>query len=182
MSTLCHDFKSPRNDTSKRLPPVFMVVPILFYTVLIGGTYMGVTSYMSYRQALQNRDQWKQQQTEHDEARKRFDTERTTVEREKTKAETLAQWVEGTRALQPISVAVIRSMPPEISLADLSLERSRELPQQILMNVRINSGTLEEIGRIQNAISSLNYKAYNSQQLKAGDSLEYRSMLVWQQM
>ena len=47
--------------------------------------------------------------------------------------------------------------------------------------MKINGGTLEEVGKIQNALGSLNYRAYNSQQLKSGDSLDYRSMLVWQQ-
>lgn len=182
MNTLCHDFKSPRNDTSKRLPPIFAVVPILFYVILVGGSYVSVTSYLDYRDATLSRDQWKQYQTEQEEAKSKLEIEKTQVTQEKWKAEKLAQWVEGTRALQPISVAVARAMPPEISLAELSLERSVELPQQITLSVRINSGTLEEVGRIQSAIASLNYRAYNSQQLKSGDALDYRSMLVWQSL
>jgi hypothetical protein len=182
MNILCHDFKSPRNDTSKRLPPIFAVVPILFYVILFGGSYLSVTSYLDYRNATQSRDQWKQYQTEQEEAKAKFEIEKTQVTQEKWKAEKLAQWVEGTRALQPISVAVARSIPPEISLAEFSLERSAELPQQITLSVRINSGTLEEVGKIQTAITSLNYRAYNSQQLKSGDALDYRSMLVWQSL
>lgn len=179
MNHLCHDFKSPRNDTSKRLPPIFAVVPVLFYVILFGGAYVSITSYMSYREATQSRDQWQQYQGEQEEAKARLETEKMEVAQEKWKAEKLAQWVEGTRAMQPISVAVARAMPPEISLGELSLERSTELPQQITLNVRINSGTLEEVGKIQAAITALNYRAYNSQQLKSGDALDYRTMLVW---
>lgn len=179
MNYLCHDFKSPRNDTSKRLPPIFAVVPVLFYVILLWGSFTSVMSYMNYREATQSRDQWRQYQTEQDEAKARFEAEKIQVEQEKWKAEKLAQWVEGTRALQPISVAVARSLPPEISIGELSLERSAELPQQITLNVRINSGTLEEVGKIQSAILSLNYRAFNSQQLKSGDALDYRTMLVW---
>jgi hypothetical protein len=177
---LCHDFKTPRPDASKRLPRIFVVVPIMFYVVLLLGTYMSVTSYLSYRDALQRRDQWQQYQAGQDEAKAGLESQKAAVDYEKWKAEKLAQWIEGTRAVQPISVAVTRSVPPETSLSELSLERSSDLPQQILLSVRINSGTLEDVAKIQNAIGALSYRAYNSQQLKTGDLLDYRSMLVWQ--
>ena len=182
MNHVCHDFKSPRTDTSKRLPPIFAVVPIMFYIVLLGGAYISITSYINYRNAVQSRDQWKQYQTEKDEAKARLDTEKMEVVLEKWKAEKLAQWVEGTRALQPISVAIARALPPEISLAELSLERSAELPQQITLNVRINNGTVEETSKIQTAIGNLNYRAFNNFSSKSGDSLDFRTMLVWQQL
>ena len=177
---LCHDFKTPRPDASKRLPHIFIVVPIMFYVVFLGGTYLGVTSYVSYRDAVQRRDQWKQYQASQEEAKVGLESQKTGVDHEKWKAEKLAQWIEGTRAVQPISVAVTRSVPPEVSLTELALERSAELPQQISLTVRINSGTLEDVSKIQNAVSALSYRAYNSQQLKSGELLDYRSMLVWQ--
>jgi hypothetical protein len=177
---LCHDFKTPRPDASKRLPHLFVVVPILFYVILLGGTYIAVTSYIGYRNAVQRRDQWKQYQAGQDEAKAGLEVQKTSVDRDKWKAEKLAQWIEGTRAVQPISVAVTRSVPPEVSLSELSLERSAELPQQIQLSVNINSGSLEDVSKIQNAIGSLSYRAYNSQQVKTGDLLNYRSMLVFQ--
>lgn len=181
-STTCHDFKSPRTDASKRLPSIFMLVPIMFYVILLGGGYLSATSYMNYREKAKDRDYWHQYQTEQESSKASFESQHADVLKEKWKAEKLAQWVEGTRALQPISVAIIRSVPPEISLGELSLERSAEIPQQIVLGVRINNGTLQEVGRIQNAVGSLNYRAFNSQQAKAGDSLDYRTMLMWQQL
>jgi hypothetical protein len=182
MHHVCHDFKSPRNDSSKRLPPIFAMVPVLFYVIMIGGAYVSVTSYVNYRNAVQTRDQWKQHQTSQDEGRARLETEKMEVTQAKLKAEKLAQWVEGTRALQPVSVAIARAMPPEISLGELSLERSAEIPQQVTLSVRINNGTLEDVGKIQSALGNLNYRCYNSQQLKTGEALDFRSMLVWQQL
>jgi hypothetical protein len=181
MQTICHDFKTARTDTARRLPSIFMLVPIMFYLALLGGGYLGATSYMTYRQATEDRDFWKQQQASHEETTAGYGSETAIVEVEKKKAEKLAQWVEGTRALQPITIAVIRSVPPEISLGEMTLERSPEMPQQLFMGVKINSGTLEEVGRIQSAVGALNYRAYNSQQNKSGDGLDYRTMLVWQQ-
>jgi hypothetical protein len=181
MQTICHDFKTPRTDTARRLPSIFMLVPILFYLALLGGGYFGFTSYMTYRQATEDRDFWRHQQASHEEESAGYTAETALVEVEKKKAEKLAQWVEGTRTLQPITVAVIRSVPPEISLGEMTLERSPEMPQQLFMGVKINSGTLEEVGRIQSAVGALNYRAYNSQQTKSENGLDYRTMLVWQQ-
>jgi hypothetical protein len=181
MQTICHDFKSPRNDTARRLPSIFMLVPIMFYVGLLAGGYFGATSYMTYRQDTLDRDIWTQQRTDHEATKAGIEAEKAAVDTEKKKAEKLAQWVEGTRTLQPITVAVARSIPPEISLGEMTLERSPELPQQIFMGVKINNGTLEEVGRIQNAVGALSYRSYNSQQTKAADGLDFRTLLVWQQ-
>jgi hypothetical protein len=180
MSTLCHDFKTPRADASKRLPRIYFLVPVLFYVVLLGGLFVSATSYLNYRNAMQQRDQWKEFQAQQEGTTAKLQAQNAAVDVEKKKAEKLAQWIEGTRALQPISVAVARAMPPEISLSELTMERSAELPQQILLSVRINSGTPDDVAKIQSAVASLSYRPYNSQQIKTGETLEYHSMLVWQ--
>ncbi len=182
MQTICHDFKSPRSDGVRRLPSIFMLVPIMFYVVLLGGGYLSVTSYMKFRDSTAQRDQSREEQAEYDAKKADFETQKTEIDKEVWKAVRLAQWVEGTRTLQPVGVAILRAVPAEISLGELSLERSLDLPQQLNLNVRINNGTLEDVNRIQNALSTLSYRAYNSQQEKAGDGggLNYRAMLVWQ--
>jgi hypothetical protein len=177
---LCHDFKTPRTDTSKRLPGIFVLVPILFYIVLFGGAYLCATSYVNYRDSVASRDQWHQYQSEQEEAKAALETEMAELTLENWRAEKLAQWVEGTRALQPISVAIARAMPPEITLAEMSLERTLDLPQQVTLRVRINNGTLDEVGKIQSAVSGLNYRAYNNTQVKNGESLDFSTLLVWQ--
>lgn len=181
MQTICHDFKSPRSDSARRLPSIFMVVPIMFYVVLLGGGYLSVTSYMGYREATKERDLSLDEKAEYDAKKAESEGQLAEVDKERWKAEKLAQWVEGTRAVQPISVAIVRSVPAEVTLGELTLERSLDLPQQINLGVRINNGTLEEVGRIQNAVGNLNYRSYNSQQEKAGEGgLTFRAMLVWQ--
>lgn len=181
MQTICHDFKSPRSDGARRLPSIFMVVPIMFYVLLLGGGYMGVNSYMAYRDALKLRDIKKDELAGHEAKTAELTEAEGKIQAETRKAEKLAQWVEGTRAMQPVSVAIIRSVPAEITLGEISLERSMDVPQQINLGVRINNGTLQEVNRIQTALGALNYRSYNSQQDKAGEGgLQYRAMLVWQ--
>jgi hypothetical protein len=182
MSTcVTHDFKTPRLDGSRRLPRTFMLVPILFYFSVLGGAYLGITSYMSYSESLTKRDTFKNQTTELQAQRAKVTAEIVNINKEKLKAEKIAQWVEGTRMIQPISVAITRAIPPEISLGEMSFERSVDIPAQINLSIRINNGGMEEVGKIQNGIQSLKYHAYNSQQLKNGDFMDYRTILVWQQ-
>lgn len=180
-SYVTHDFKTPRLDGSRRLPRTFLLVPALFYLVLAGGSYLSITSYVGYRDSIKSRDTWKEQTTRQDAQRAKVDADIANIRKEKLKAEKLVQWVESTRMLQPISVAISRCIPTEVSLGDMSFERSVELPAQINLSVRINNGSMEEVGRIQNSIQELKYHAYNSQQTKNGDSLDYKTILVWQQ-
>jgi hypothetical protein len=179
--TVCHDFKTPRPDASGRLPAAFIIVPILVYFALLGGSFYNITNFLSYRRALHERDSWKQLQAEKSEAQAKFESLKSALEIAATKAEKLAQWVEGTRTLQPLCVAITRSLPPASSLGDMNFDRSAEMPAQINLSVRINQGTMDEVGRIQSAVQNLNYHPYNSQEIKNNDNLEYKTMLVWHQ-
>lgn len=179
---ICHDFKTPRTDTSKRLPSSFILVPFIFYISVLGGIFLNISAYVRYRDATMKRDSFKQQQAEHESSKAQLETQEHAVEKEKTKAEKLAQWIEGTRTLQPISIAIIRSVPPEITLSDMNFERSLDIPAQINLNVRINNGSMDEVSRIQTGLQNLNYRPYNSQQLKNGETLEFKTMLVFQQL
>ena len=180
--TICHDIKTPRLDSSKRLPSAFSAVPLLFYVTLLLGGYLNVTSYLGYRKSVQDRDTWKQFQTEQQAAKANYDTEKAAVVEEKNRAEKFAQWVEGTRSMQPIGVAIARCLPPAVTIGEMALERSPELPSQIILTMQINNGSLEELSKIQQSITSQNYRPYNSQQSKSGETLEFHTMLVWNQL
>lgn len=179
---LCHDFKTPRSDSARRLPSAFALVPVLFYLSLIGGAYFNFTSYQSFSKATKDRDTWKQVTAQKTEAKATIERNMAGLMKEKARAEKLAQWIEGTRAMQPITVAVSRSLSPEITVGQLTMERSTELPAQITLTMTLNNGTVEDIARVHQGINALNYRPYNTQQSKNGEILEYHTMLIWQQM
>jgi hypothetical protein len=178
--TACHDFKSPRPGAGARLPSAFLAVPALFYLAIVGGCYINVNCYINYRKAVTERDTWRQSKAEKDEAKAKFESQIAALDTETIKAEKLAQWIEGTRTIQPICVAITRCVPPEIALGDLNLERRTDMPSQLDLSVRINNGSMQEVARIQSAVQNIQYRTYNSQQLKNNDNLEYKTMLVWQ--
>jgi len=178
---LCHDFKTPRTDTSKRLPNSFKAIPILFYLCVIGGTYFMTMDWMAYKRAEKDKQQAEATKLEHDEATKKLQAEKAALDAETAKAENVAKWIEGARNLQPIIVAIARAMPPEVRLSDLSLERSDQVPANLSLAVRINGGSATEVGLLETSLSRMQYRSYSPQQSKDGDVIEYRSTLVRQE-
>lgn len=178
---ICHDFKTPRNDTSKRLPNSFKMVPVAFYLALVGGTYFMTMDYMAYKKAQEKKVQAEGVKAEHETVTKQLMDEKIGLDAETAKAENVAKWVEGARNLQPISVAISRAMPPEVRISDLTIERSEQVPSNLSLSVRINGGSATEVGLIESSISRLNYRSYSPQQTKDNDIIEYRSTLVRQE-
>jgi len=178
---ICHDFKTPRNDTSKRLPNSFKLVPLAFYLSLIGGAYFMTMDWLAYKRAQQDKITAEAVTKEHEKVTKEMMDEKAALDSETAKAENVAKWVEGARNLQPIIVSIARAMPAEVRLSDMTIERSEQVPSNLSLALRINGGSATEVGLIESSISRLNYRSYSPQQSKNGDIIEYRSTLVRQE-
>ncbi|HCN29309.1 MAG TPA: hypothetical protein DIT64_11275 [Verrucomicrobiales bacterium] len=175
---ICHDFKTPRTDTSKRLPDTFKAVPIAFYLAVVGGACFMTLDWLAYKKAEQAKALADSVKAGHEAVIKQLQDEKTALDAETAKAESLAKWVEGTRNVQPVCVAIARAMPPEVRLTDLTLERSDQVPSNLALSIRINGGSAREVGLVDTSVSRLNYRSYSPQQTKEGDLIEYRSTLV----
>lgn len=179
---ICHDFKTPRTDTSKRLPDTFKAIPIAFYIAVIGGACFMTLDWMAYKKAEQAKVIAEDVKAGHEAVIKKLQAEKAAIDAETTKAESLAKWIEGARNVQPTVVAIARSMPPEVRLTDLTIERSDQVPSNLSLSVRINGGGAREVGLIDTSVSRLNYRSYSPQQTKEGEVIEYRSTLVRQDL
>ncbi len=177
---LCHDFKTPRTDMSRRLPASMRAVPVIFYVVMVISALSMVMDMAALRKAERDLAQSTTRKEEADAAKTRLKGEVSTIETGKYRAEGIAKWVEGTRVMQPISVAVARAMPPETNITELVLERNADMPAQVSMLLRLVNGGATEIEKIQKALERLHYRSHSPQQAKQGDLMEFRSMLVWQ--
>jgi hypothetical protein len=178
---ICHDFKTPRSDTSKRLPDTFKAVPLLFYLSLVGATYFMTMDWMAYKSAQQMKIDAEGRKAELDEVVKKLNEEKTALDGETSKAELLAKWMEGARNVQPITTAIARAIPPEVRLSDLSLERSEQVPANLSLSLRINGGSASEVSLIETGLSRLQYRSFSPQQSKTEEVIEYRSTLVRQE-
>ena len=177
---LCHDFKTPRTDMSRRLPPSMRMVPVMFYLVILATGYFVFKDVTDLNQAERDLVAAKLEKDDAIAKKAKLDGDKIQMVNERFRAEAVAKWIEGTRVLQPISVAIARAMPPETNITELSLERSPDLPAQVSLLVRMVNGTIAEVAKIDSSLSHLRYRSHSPQQAKQGDQIEYRSMLVWQ--
>ncbi len=176
---LCHDFKSPRADASRRLPPTFRFIPIAFYVAIIAGIYFVTMDTLKLRRAENDRVAAEQVRKEHEDAQQKLMNEANTVEVERVKAEAVAKWVEGTRVLQPICVKAARTVQGEVRIAEMSLTRSVELPAQIEVAMRLTGADASHVAAMETAFTQLNYRPYSPQQARNADIIDYRSTLVF---
>jgi hypothetical protein len=177
---LCHDFKSPRTDMSRRLPGTMKVVPLLFYGVLFISAYFGVRDVLDLKAAEREKQSSIAAKAETDATKAKVEEDRKVIETDQFRGEAIAKWVEGTRSLQPATVGISRSVPPEVSINELTFERSAELPAQVSLTLRMTNGGPSELSKIEEVLRRLRYRSHSPQQQHQGDLLEYHSMLVWQ--
>jgi len=178
---LCHDFKTPRTDTSRRLPNSFLVVPIAFYVAMVAGAYFVTMDILGYRAAEREKASFNEIKAQHDSEKAKYDEQTSSLNVETARAQEVAKWIEGTRAMQPICVKIGRSVKTEARLSELLLERNEQLPNQFILAMKLTGGSITDVQQIQTSIEQLNYRAYSPQQSKQGDLIDYRSNLVWQQ-
>lgn len=179
---LCHDFKTPRTDTARRLPHTFRFIPIMFYIALVGGLYMMTMDYFTYKRAQKEKLEADEQRKVTESERDAFKSELTALEIDAAKGEIVARWMEGARNMQPIAVRLARAVKQDTRLGELSLTRSEEVPSNIALNLRLTSeNSSAEISAIEAALGQLQYRSYSPQISKlqeGGDTVDYKSTLV----
>jgi hypothetical protein len=177
---LCHDFKSPRNDNSRRLPGSMRIVPIMFYIVTLGALFSIFNNMKSMREYDERKALAESQRDEDTAAKASLDTELVALNKEQQLAEQVAKWVEGTRVVQPITVAVARAVGTETFISDLMLERSPDVPSQVNLSIRLSNAGQPETEKINSALGRLRYRTHSPTVDRSGEEVEYRTMLVWQ--
>jgi hypothetical protein len=176
---LCHDFKTPRTDASRRLPSTFKFIPIAFYLALVGSAYMMTMDYFHFKKAKTDKVTADERKKQLDSERDTFNGEYAVLEAETKKAETVAQWMEGARNVQPIVVKIARSVAAETRLGEVSLERSDQVAANLALSMRVTGvNAANEVLAIENGVSQLQYRTFSPQQTKTEDSIEYHATLV----
>jgi hypothetical protein len=178
---LCHDFKTPRTDTARRLPSSFRAIPAIFYVALVGSAYVMTMDYFNYKRALTQKNEAGERKKVSEEQRDALRTEKAGLESEATKAEKVAQWMEGARNIQPIAVKIARAVQTETRITQVALERSEQVPANLALTIHLNGSKVStELASIEAALGQLLYRSYSPQQTKNGDAVEYHSTLVRQ--
>ena len=178
---LCHDFKTPRTDTSRRLPSSFRAIPVIFYVALVGSAYIMTMHSFNYKKALKQKTDAEERQKVSEAERDSLRNQKADLECEAVKADQVAKWMEGARNIQPIAVKIARAVQTDTRITQVALERSEQVPANIALTIHLNGSRVStELAAIEAALGQLLYRSYSPQQTKNGDVVEYHSTLVRQ--
>lgn len=173
-----HDIKTERQNVSAGLPAVYKIAPAAFYVVAAAATLLSFYFLLSKRayQASEAAMQGRLHAAQSEAAG--LVAQQQSIVDEAKKAEAYAKWLEGCRPLQPVTVAVGRSMGKESTVAELSLTRNPEIPAHTLMQLKIDGGTGGQIENTLDAIYALSYQTYSAQQVKGPNSTDFQAILI----
>jgi cell division protein FtsB len=174
------DLKTDRKDIMPALPMVFRVVPILFYGALVFLIVIGSLAFWNMRVATQKRDAIKQRITSLQTEIATTKADRAALEVKIREATDLEAWVLASMPLQPLIVAIVRSMDPQSSIVDLKLERDTETPSQLRLGLRLNTNSDQQLEDTLEVIRRMNYREFSPTQTRVRGDLDYRASLLWQ--
>jgi len=176
---LLHDLKTERQDLTKPLPKILIIVPFLFFISLIGAIFLNVLFFLKIKEADSLSGDW--QQRAEGEAVQKIQTEKTIdlIKKEEQKAKEIYKWVEGAMQIQPLALSVSRSMGPKSSIEELSLYREKNNPNQILIQLSFINGGQKQLDDTLSAINRVGYRAYSANQSsEQGGKVNYQATLI----
>jgi len=175
---IADDFKTDRKDITPPLPAILRLVPILFYLTVVSA--MILCGLFLYQLKLAN-DNILAAKSGLAEAQAQVVTaaaERKQLEAQILRATDVQGWVEGSRPLQPLVVAVARSIGEEASLADLKIDRDEESPSNLNLAMRIGTSSATQLEETTDAIARENFRLLQPEQTLAEGQINYRATIV----
>ncbi len=174
------DFKTDRKDIMPPLPMVFRLVPILFYCAIVFALVVGSVAFWNARVATQRRDAIRQQVESLNSEIAQTKSSRAALEAQIREATDLENWVLASMPLQPLVVAIVRSMSPNSSIVELNLERDAETPSQLRLRLRLNTDSDKQLDQTLEAIKGMHYREFSPTQTRVRGDLDYKASLLWQ--
>lgn len=174
------DLKTDRKDIAPALPMVMRLVPILFYLSLLFLAVVGTVASLHAKFVKDRLDAVLQQV---EDAKKQIEAtkaERAVLEARIREATDLEAWVLASMPLQPLVVAIVRSMGPQSSIVDLTLERDADTPSQLRFGLRLNTDSDKQLEQTLEVIRSMHYREFNPTQTRVRGDLDYKANLIWQ--
>jgi len=174
------DFKTDRRDITPPLPMVFRLVPILFYLSLVFLVVVGSLALWHAKVAADRLEEARQGVAQVKKDISQQKTARAALEKRIRESTNLESWVLASMPLQPLVVAIIRSMKPDTALVNLSIERDPETPSQLRLSMRMNADSDDQLTDTLEVIRSMNYREISPTQTMIKGDLAYRASLLWQ--
>ncbi len=178
---ICHDLKTDRPDIGQPLPAVLTFLPILFGLTVVGAVALNVMFFFQLRSSETAKKEWIEKTAEETSQQAKITAKNKAIKAEEKRGNDVRDWVEGSRQLQPLAVAIARSMAVKSSVAELSLFRDLANPNQVRITLKIDNGGAKQLDATLAAINLMGYRSYSAQQTQGkGGTLDYQATLIWQ--
>lgn len=174
------DFKTDRKDIIPPLPMIFRLVPILFYCAIAFALVVGSVAFWNARVATQRRDTIRQKVEAVNGEIAQTKSSRAALEAQIREAADLESWVLASMPLQPLVVAIVRSISPNSSIVELTLERDSETPSQLRLGLRLNTDSDKQLDETLEAIKGMHYREFSPTQTRVRGDVDYKASLLWQ--
>ena len=178
-----HDIKTERQDITRPLPRVLILVPVMFCISCVAAIALNLLFFFKIKESEAAKVEWHEKIEE--ETLRKSETEKQIglIKDEDRRAKDMYDWVEGSRQIQPLAVGVARSMSVKSSIEDLSLVRDMENPHQIRIGLDFVNGGQKQLDSTLSAINDLGYRAYSANQTSGqGGQVDYQATLIWQKV
>jgi len=174
------DLKTERPDVTPALAPYLRLVPILFYSILAGGIVLSLFFLFVLKNAASSRETWKAEIARHKQDLSNVQTARTAVEKQSRRASDIVAWVEGSRCLEPLVAAIVRSMEPGSNIIELGLTRDPSSPTQIKLTLKLSTQGSKQLDTTLERITKMNFRTYNPNQTQSRGEIDYEATLIYQ--
>jgi len=173
------DFKTPRKDLMPPLPLLYRLVPIVFYLSLVFLAVVGSLAMWHKRVETMRYLEMVRQKKAVTEEIATTKAARAALEEGYRESASLYDWVESSMPLQPMIIAILKSMKDGSKIVDLSLERDAESPSQLRLALTVNTDSEDQIQETLKVIrEKMNYLEFSPTQSKSKGNIEYRALLV----
>lgn len=178
MSEIIHDLKTERQSVSSGLPSGYKLIPVAFYLVAVASVLLSLYFFLSKKAYEATEAQMQTRLADAQAQSATLSSEQQAIVDEARKAEIYAKWLEGSRPLQPVTVAVGRSMGKDSTVAELSLNRNPEIPAHTFIQLKIDGGGAPQIESTLDAIYALQYQTYSAQQVAGQNTTDFQATLI----
>ncbi|CAN5331488.1 hypothetical protein BH23VER1_BH23VER1_06290 [soil metagenome] len=183
-NALCHDLKTERPDVGQPLPAALRLLPFAFYLTTVGAIVLTAYFYFELSSARAAKESWIADEQQQVRLLKDLETVTEEVKTETRRAEEIAAWVEGSRSIQELCLAVSRSMDQDLTISRLSLERQKENPAQIQigMELGVRRGTdgPRQLDQTLDRLDQINYRSYGRGQTQKQGVVSFTATLLHQ--
>lgn len=173
------DFKTDRKGITPPLPIYLRLLPIIFYLTIIATLILNGIFILRLSQADKSREAALLRDKEITAQIASTKTERQALENEAKKASDIVSWLDAARPLQPLVVAITRSIEPESSMQELRLDRDAENPAQIRLSMKLNGEILRQLDATLAQIAKLRFRTFSPQQSVQNGEISYQATLLW---